>query len=416
MAREGIMIFTGIFICIIMAGFFAGVETGLLAADQLSLFIKKEKRLLYARAAHFLIIKPERLLSTTLIGTNIAVVTAAVLIKSYFVKMGYPLWLSWPSSLLLSIILLIFSEIIPKSFFRQHADTLSVRCAPLLTIFYFFFIPLSFFLNRIVTLLLIIFRQRQVKRLPRSREDLRLLMKLICRESGIQITGQRIIDDIFDFKETMAREVMIPFYRVPVCSVTCTVKEIITFYMERKSRFIPAFAERADNVVGIIDMDKAVTVQAASINDIMKKAIYYPETKKIPDLLQSMIQRNEDVVFLVDEYGGISGMISRDDIASEIVGYIPEENRKQGKDIEIVSKNVIHVSGTTDLEDLLNETGIRIEKGNYDTVGGFLCSRTGEIPREGTTFNEKGLSFTILSRDERHIKRIEIRRIKKDEA
>jgi putative hemolysin len=410
------MIFTGIFICIVMAGFFAGVETGLLAADQLSLFIKKEKRLFHARAAHFLLIKPERLLSTTLIGTNIAVVTAAVLLKSYLVTLGFPLWLSWPGSLLLCIVLLIFSEIIPKSFFRQHADTLSVRCAPLLIIFYFLFIPLSFFLNMIITLLLIVFRQRQVKRLPHSREDLRLLMKLICKESGIQLTGQRIIDDIFDFKETMAREVMIPFYQVPVCSVTCTIKEIITFYMESKSRFIPVFIDRSDNVAGIIDMDKAVTIQAATVYDIMKKAIYYPETKKIPDLLQSMIQRNEEVVFLVDEYGAISGIISRDAIASEIVGYIPEENRKQGKDIEIMPKNVIHVSGTTDLEDLFNETGIRIDKGNYDTVGGFICTKTGEIPQEGMTFNERGFTFTILSRDERHIKRIEIRRIKKDET
>ncbi|MBN1698680.1 MAG: HlyC/CorC family transporter [Spirochaetales bacterium] len=409
------MIITGIVICIVMAGFFAGLETGLLAADQLSLFIKKEKKLLYARAAHYLLIKPERLLSTTLIGTNIAVVSATVLLKSLFLRMGYPLWLSWPGSLLLSIVLLVFSEIIPKSFFRQHADGLSVRIAPLLTVFYILFIPLSFFLNRIVAFMLFVFRQRSVKRLPRSREDLRLLMKLICRESGMQITGQKIIDDIFDFKETMAREVMVPFHEVPVCSRGSSIREIIMFYTERKSRFIPVFLERADNVVGIIDMDTALTVQATSINDIMKKAIYYPETKKIPDLLKAMIEKNEEVVFLVDEYGGISGMISKNDIAAEIVGYIPEEHRSQAIDISIISRNVVHVSGTTDLEDLFRETGIRIEKGNYDTVGGYICFKTGEIPRAGTAFTDKGLGFSILESDERRIKRIEIRRIKKEE-
>lgn len=410
------IIIGGIFFAIIAAGFFAGIETGLLAADQLSLFSKREKGIFYAVSAHFLLIKPERLLSTTLIGTNISVITAAVLLKSLFTEQGFPFWTSWFGSLGLSLVLLVFAEIVPKSFFREHSDTVSVRCAPLLAFFYFVFLPVSVFLNSFVKLLLIILRQKRIRRLPRSREDIRLLIKLINREAGIVLNNQRFIDDIFDFKETMAREVMTPFHEIPVISITRRIDDVIEICEKERTRNLAVFSGRTDNIIGYIDVRDLLKTHAQSIGDIMIKAYFYPDTKHIPELLRAMIKRKQDVVFLSDEYGGISGKISRDDIASEIVGYIPMEESKKEKDIKRIAKNIFHISGTTDLEDLYNETGLRIEKGVYDTIGGYICAKTGEIPEKGVIFKERAFSFKILDRDERHIILIEMQKIKKDET
>lgn len=138
-----------ILMCTISSAFFSGLETGLLAADQLTLYLKKEKGISYARAADFLLLRPERLLGTTLIGTNISVVTAAILVASTLREQGFES-VAWLGSLALIFFLLLFTEIIPKSFFRRRADTIAVRLAPVLVIFYFLFLPLAMILNGMV--------------------------------------------------------------------------------------------------------------------------------------------------------------------------------------------------------------------------------------------------------------------------
>ncbi|GAH05707.1 unnamed protein product, partial [marine sediment metagenome] len=129
--------------------------------------------------------KPERLLGTTLTGTNIAIVTAAVLLSSSLRKTGLS-WGPWIGGLGLSLVLLIFSEIVPKSFFRQRSESISIKLAPILLFFYFLFLPLTFLLNNIVNLaLLIMGRRKSQSKLPQSREDLRLLVRLSSREAGL---------------------------------------------------------------------------------------------------------------------------------------------------------------------------------------------------------------------------------------
>ena len=265
-----------------------------------------------------------------------------------------------------------------------------------------------------MNVLLIIFRQKRIRRLPRSREDLRLLIKLISRESGTKLTYQPIIDDIFDFKETMAREVMVPFHKVPVIDLKRSIKEVIEISQKEQTRNLTVFTGRADNVIGYVNVMDLLTTHAGSISDIMQKAYFYPDTKLIPELLCAMIERKQNIVFLSDEYGGISGKISQDDIAAEIVGHIPKEESRISVDIKQIQKDIYRISGTTDLEDLYNETGIRIEKGVYDTIGGYICRKLGEIPEKGAMYKERGLIFTIIDRDEKHIILIEMRKMKRD--
>ena len=187
-------------ICIIIASFFAGMETGLLAADKLKIYSKKESGRSWARAAEFLLTKPERLLGTTLVGTNIAVVTSAVLLTNYL-RINFSGTIAVLGSFALTILYLFFSEILPKTFFRRYADTITVRLAGVLLIFFYIFLPVSYILNTIVKILMILFRQKnRYDKLPRSREDFRLLLHLSSRESGLGYNDYRTIDDILDFQ------------------------------------------------------------------------------------------------------------------------------------------------------------------------------------------------------------------------
>ena len=149
------MIFFYLLICLFSAAFFAGIETGLLAADQFFLYSMKREKKIYAILADYMLLKPERLLGTTLIGTNLSVVTAAVLLSAYLRSFSFQ-WINWFGTLILTVVFLIFSEVIPKSFFKKYSDTISVRLSPVVFFFYVIFLPISVLLNFIVKILLIL--------------------------------------------------------------------------------------------------------------------------------------------------------------------------------------------------------------------------------------------------------------------
>jgi CBS domain containing-hemolysin-like protein len=408
-------------LCTVSAAFFAGLETGLLAADQLTLYIKKEKRIFYAQAADYLLLKPERLLGTTLIGTNISVVTAAVVVASTLRMRGVES-AAWIGSLALSIFLLIFTEIIPKSFFRRRADSIAVRLAPILLVFHFLFLPLAVVLNLIIRALLLFSGRRTPRsKLPQSRDDLRLLVRLGSRESGLGRSEHRVFEDIFDFRTTLAREVMLPIHEYPVCAATATVEEAVQISYSNGIRYLPVFEGRTDNIIGHLNVEGLLLLDSGHknnrrIRELMTEAVFYPDVKHIPDLLLEMNRRKIDVVFLSDEYGAVSGLITPAEMASEIVGYVPGEVFQQEEDIHTVAQGHYIVAGTTDIEDLYHETGIQLKKRNYDTVGGFICEQVGRIPEVDAVFEEGGYHFRVLERDDRHIIKLEMRRGDADAA
>jgi putative hemolysin len=400
-------------ICTVGSAFFSGLETGLLAADQLTLYLKKEKGIAYARAADFLLLRPERLLGTTLIGTNICVVTAAILVASTLRESGFES-AAWLGSLALSVFLLVVAEIIPKSFFRRRADSIAVRLAPVLIVFHFLFLPLAAILNGIVKAILLFSGGKSTRsKLPQSRDDLRLLVRLGSRESGLGRSEHRVFEDIFDFRTTLAREVMIPMHEYPVCASTSTIEEAVQISYTNGIRFIPVFEGRADNIIGYLNVESLLRLEykaksSRSIRDLMTVAVFYPDVKRIPDLLLEMNRRKIEVVFLSDEYGAVSGLITPAEIASEIVGFVPGQVFQQAEEIQILGPGHYILSGVTDIEDLYHDTGITLRKLNSDTVGGFICENLGRIPEVGTAFEYGGYRFKVLDRDERHIIKIEI--------
>lgn len=402
------MTWIAVAICTIAAAFFSGLETGLISANQFSLYAAREKRVLYARAADFLLLKPERLLSTTLIGTNIAVVTATVLLSRYLRETGLG-WAAWVGSVALALVMLIVAEIIPKSFFRQNADTIAVRLAPALVLFYYLFFPVAIVLNLVVKVLLFVSGQlRPTKARLDSKHSLRTLVRLGSREAGIPMEDQRIVEDIFDFQDTMAREVMIQIHRTVACPASMPLEEIVRQALSSEVRFVPIYRHRLDNLIGYIDLEELVTAPSLSVDDLVHAPVFYPDTKRIPDLYVEMIARTLSVVFLSNEYGRVSGIITPTEIVAEIVGSRPGSRDARHREIERREDGSYSVAGVTDVEDFRNETGIALPSGPFDTVGGFLLTRLGRIPEVGESLEACGATFTVLDRNDVHVKRIRV--------
>ena len=401
------MIFVYMLICLIFAGFFAGLEVGLLSANRMLIQEKKRQGILYARAVEFLLSKPERFFGTTLIGYNIGNVTAAVLLTNYFEAMGLASYI-WLAILAMTFVFLIFDDIIPKSFLRQHANSIAVKLGPVLLFFYWIFLPISIVLNAIVKMLLIVLGKNKSQREElRNKRDLRFLVKLSGKEAGLPVADQEIIEDILHFRDQIAREAMVPFHLLPVLNLNQEIEDAVRLSIETHHRFIPVAQHRTDNMVGYVDTTELLWSEKQYVRDIMKKAVFYPETRRIPDLLLEMNKGKLKVVFLVDEYGAIAGMITPNQIVADVVHYTPE-NGSIEEEIRQIDRNHFIAAAETDLEDLCHTLGITLPRSENKTIGGYISERLGIVPEVDAKYTEAGFVFKVLKCDDRHIQRLEI--------
>jgi putative hemolysin len=403
---------TGLILCIctLSGAFFAGLETGLVSANQYALYAAREKGAAYARAAGFLLLKPERLLSTTLIGTNLSYVTASIVLGHYLRSTGVS-WVQWIGSPILTVLLLIVAEIIPKSFFRKNADNIAVRLAPVLVVFFFLFSPMSVILNTVIKLILLVTGHlHSSNAVLDSKHSLRTLVRLGSREANIPLGDQRIIDDIFDFQDTIAREIMTHIHQTPAFPESMTLEEISRQALQDGIRFVPIYRQRLDNLIGYIDLEELVTSKSSDVSENIHEPVFFPDTKRISELYQEISGSGLQVAFLSNEYGRVTGMITPADIVAQIVRIQPGARLRKLEEIAFESEDEFLVAGSADIQSFRTETRIMLPDGPYDTVGGFLLTRFGRIPENGESLSILGAVFTVIDRDEVHIRRIRVNR------
>ena len=207
---------------------------------------------------------------------------------------------------------------------------------------------------------------------------------------------------------TLASEAMIPIHKYPVFHIDEKPINVIKTAGKVKQRFFPCYTNRTDNIVGYIDVQDFCYTGNDSNKQILHEPVFYPEVKALPDLLSSMIERNLEVVFLCDEYGGISGMLTHQQISSEIIGAIPGDLHTVREDIILIDKKTYIAAGNTDLEYFSHVVGVKIKKGNNETLGGYLCEKLGIVPETGMVFKDSPLKFTILEGDKLVVRSIRV--------
>ncbi len=404
------MIFVYLLLCLVFAAFFAGMETGLLAVNRMLVQSRCADRVLYARATEFLLRKPERLLGTTLIGHNVGNVAAAVIVTNHLESLGAARYV-WIAILAMTFVFLVFDDFIPKSFLRRHANTIAARFAPLVVAFYFLFLPVYVVLNTLVHVLLVLTGTHRTQREElRTRRDLRFLVNLTGKEAGLPGEDQRTIEDILHFRDQIAREVMIPFHMLPVLNAAQSVDDVVRISLESGQRFLPVSQHRTDNMIGYIDTNELIVGTPEKVTDAIRQAQFFPETRRLPDLLLDMNRRKIEVAFLVDEYGAIAGMITPNQIVADVIHFTPE-NGSTADGIKRIEPGRYSVSADTDLEDLAHELGISFVPSINSTVGGYIAERLGLIPAVGEHYDEGGFRFTIVDSTPRHVRRIEVARL-----
>lgn len=400
--------------CLLLSGFFSSSETALFSINRVkALHISKD-----GTKSGRLIMKMKEdshtLLTTILIGNNLVNIGASAIATaiaiSYFKSNAVGI-----ATGTMTMLILIFGEIFPKSF-ANHNNILVARLVifPLYWLSKLFF-PLIFILNFIPKLHGTIDSANDTV----TEDELMTMVEVVEGEGEIKEEEKEYITNIFEFDDTACSEVMTPRADMYVLDVSEQI-EIDKILKTGYSR-IPVIEDTIDNVIGILHVKdlfasfhKACgsnSVDGLDVKLIMKPPYFIPESKKLDSLLQEFKQKKNHIAVIVDEHGGVSGIVTLEDVVEEIIGEIVDETDRLVPDIIRLKPNKWLVAGKIDIDDLNKEVDINLPESNtYDTFGGFFLEQIGRIPAPGESISIDQYQATVKDMDGNRIKSLIIKK------
>lgn len=396
---------------LIIEGFFSGSEMALISADKLMLHKQASRGNKGAKLALQLIAKPERVLATTLVGTNICVALQASLTTIYTFKNWGPSYEAY-TVLVLSPLVLIFGEILPKTIYQRYAEQLAPRIAPLLQLANWVFLPVTWTLERYTDWLSKRIQPIEEmvtgKQKHSHREELRYLLTYGQKETTLKTSERRMLKRILDFSKSEAKNALIPLIKVDMVEDTLSVAEALEAFTKFGHSRLPVYHERVDNIVGVLHLFDLFSEQDLSkpITLVMQPAQYSPESQQLEHLLFTMQKRGVQMSIVVDEYGGAVGIVTLEDILEEIVGDIHDEYDTETAQYRELSASEFLIQGHMEVEKINEQLKLGIPRGDYETLAGFLLQQFDRIPEEGDELYYSNLKFVVRKASNRVIQMV----------
>ncbi len=411
-----------IVLCIIMSAYFSATETAFSSFNRIRIKNLAEKGNKKAALVLKLDDSYDTLISSILIGNNIVNILSAslstLLFTDIITKIGtgkldassIPSIASTVSTVVMTLIVLTFGEISPKTIAKKNPERFALFSAPIMYWFVkIFFLPAMVF-KFIQNLLGKIFKSSEDQGM--TEEELISIVEEAAEDGNIDEEESTLIKSAIEFNELEVGDIYTPRIDITAVRTDITKMELAQVFSESGYSRIPIYENDLDNIIGIVYYKDFFTNSfkaATPISEIIKPVMYVTKTQKINDLLKDLQEKQLHLAVVSDEYGSTAGIVTLEDILEEIVGEIWDEHDEIIEEIKAVSENEYIVSGMANLEKLFEELDIDInEELDAMTVNGWAMSILDKIPEEGDTFEELGLTVTVLKMDGRRIENLQI--------
>jgi putative hemolysin len=372
-----------------LAAFFSASEAALISISRLRARTIAERKVRGSRDVVRLTDDRNRFLTCVLIGNTVTLLGASAIATTLALEMH----LSHPavfSTIVMSLVLLLFSEIIPKTVTTSDSERWALRLAPLMR-------PIARVLSPFATAFLFVagallrpFGIRSVQHMFVTEEDIRTLVNVGAEQRVIEEQEREMIHSVIEFGDTIAREVMTPRPEMVAVSVDATPRRALDIIIAESHSRLPVYQESKDDVIGVIhDRELLIavatgTVATTTIRTLMRPAVHVPESKKLAELLREMQRDKFSMAIVVDEYGGTAGLVTMEDLLEEIVGEIRDEHDDDEQEpIAVISPNEAVVDARTNVEDVNARLGTALPTEDFETIGGFIVGQFGRLPSEG---------------------------------
>ena len=392
-----------------MEGFFSGAEMAIIACDKLRIRGLAAEGGRGARLVEKMLQKPEWLLGTTLVGTNLAEVSNAVLVTLLLISRD-PVRGEFLAVLIMSPLILFWGEILPKTFFRQKADFLAPRVVFVLWFAGKVFWPVLWLITVVPRALPWTSGRSSEEQDAVRREDLRILLNLPQNGSDILTEQRKMVDRLIDLSDKKVQEIMIPLIDVVAVPEKADIAEAVRLIGESGHSRLPVFRDRIVQIIGVLRHFDLLLAEERSgaIGPHVCPALYVPETKKVYPLLLQMKKSGNSIAIAVDEYGGATGIITVEDILEEIVGEIEDEHDSKKSLYQRIGPASYLLDARIETDQMNERLGVEIPEGDYETLGGLLMSRMGRIPREGEVLRMGKLTLTVTQATQRAIVQVRL--------
>lgn len=399
-------------ILLILSAFFSSAETALTTVNKIRLRSMMEEGNKRAGTVIKITDNSGKMLSAILIGNNIVNLTASSLSTTLTQTLFGNQYIAYATGIL-TLVVLIFGEITPKTISTLYAEKISLVYAPVISFFMWILTPFIWIINNLSLIVLkIIHVNPNNKAAAITENELRTIVEVSHEEGVIETEEKKMITNVFDFGDSQARDVMIPRIDMTFANIDNTYNEIIEIFRAEKYTRLPVYEDTTDNVIGIINVKDLLLYDSHedfNVRDILREPYYAYEFKKTSELMEELKKTSNNITIVLDEYGSTVGMITLEDLLEEIVGEIRDEYDEDEKDpIEKISDNEYIIAGMTKLDDFNELAGTDLSSEEYDSVGGFIIELLDRLPETGDQVILPGLTFTVEKIDKNRIKTIHV--------
>ncbi len=401
-------------ILLLLSAFFSSAETAMTTVNKIyimSLVNEGNKR---AKTLQKIIDNPGKLLSTILIGNNIVNLSASSLATTWTTRVLGNAFVGIATGIL-TLLVLLFGEITPKTMATLYAEKLSMAYAPIIYLLMKVLTPVIFIVNRLSNgILYVLGVDPKGKQSTMTEQELRTIVDVSHEDGVIESEEKKMIYNVFDFGDSRAKDVMVPRIDMSFIDVNATYEELLNSFKEDGYTRYPVYEDSTDNIIGTINMKDLLLwdpKEKFSIRDILRKPYFTYEHKSTAALLMEMKQYSVNFVIVLDEYGATAGMITMEDLLEEIVGEIRDEyDADEVEDMqEIVPDREYTAQGSAKLDDLNEALGLKLDSEDYDSVGGYIIEKLDYFPKEGESYiTEDGVKLVVDATEKNRIEAVHI--------
>ena len=419
MNNEYTVYFILIFFCLLASAFFSSAEVSVVSLSRIRVKHLISQGTRWADILDRFQKHPSIFLSAILLGNTLVNIAAASLGTIVAVKLLGATWGALAATIIVTALVLILGEVIPKTFAAHHSEKVALSYAIPIQLIIWILYPFVWVLSRIGVGFTRMVTDVDEHRMTVDEAEIRTAIDVGEAEGVWKDTEAEMIHNAFEFPDRPVKEVMQPRTEISFIEEGTTLDQFMEIYGDHPHARFPVYSGNPDHVVGILSVKdilmaiaKNTTRGNDTIDPLVRQPYFVPETKRLGELLPEMRDHNYHMAIVIDEFGGVAGIANLEHLAAEIMGSIGDEMSTVVREIVPIDANTYEVDGELRIEEANEELDLHLQEGEYDTVAGFILSHLGRIPKQGEHFKYRNLKIAIKEMRDRKIDRIIITREK----
>ena len=402
-----------LFVLLFLSAFFSSAETAFTSLNKMRIKSFADEGSKRAKLVLSLLDKNTKFLSTILIGNNIVNIAASALTTILAQRLFGNAYIGLATGIL-TLLVLIFGEITPKTMASIHAEKMAFIYAPIINLLMILFTPLTFLVSGLAKAVMFILRIDPEKSGAHMTEnELLTIVEASAQEGVIEHEEHEMINNVVDFGDTVARDVMVPAINMTCVEDTVSYDELISIFRKDQYSRMPVYHESHDNIVGIIWakdlLVKYNPKRPFKVTEYMREPFFTFESKKTSELMSELKDKYKSMAIVLDEYGITAGLLTIEDLIEEIVGEIRDETDTDEVDsVRRINETTFEAQGAASLDDVNKACGLELASDDYDSIAGHVINLLNHLPARGESIEWDNVKYTVAATAKNRVTKVKI--------